>query len=344
MSFNFKSRPVNNGLPAGSWLFVLLMLSVGAPAYSQSLGDIARQEQERKREQPSHTTHVYDNDDLARPHILLPEDEKRIEANKKMSAPAPDESAAETATSEPKASAGATAAAPTVAQTQIVKTTFAVSGAHAQARQPSAPRMTQSLPAFAQPAALASAAPASAAPSPSRVVLPRRTQTGAQEQLLEQPKEVGEAALHSEISGSRQIRVRQGDTMWSLARKYLGAGKDWLVLAACNPQAKDPMRLQVGMAIQLPEQAMNSHLPNTPDTVVVQRGDSLWKLARVHLGDGNEWSCVAQANPKLQNSNRIFVGQAVTIPENCSSPLIARAVHVGIPAEALPSATSQLLQ
>jgi 5'-nucleotidase / UDP-sugar diphosphatase len=49
----------------------------------------------------------------------------------------------------------------------------------------------------------------------------------------------------------------------------------------------------------------------------VRSGDSLWKLAAAHFGDGTGWTCVAEANPQLQNANRIQVGQVLTLPTSC---------------------------
>ena len=145
-----------------------------------------------------------------------------------------------------------------------------------------------------------------------------------------------------EISGDTLIRVQPGDTLWKIADKYLGGGgKDWRVLAASNPQVTDPMRLQVGMSVRLPEEAVHFRPPNR---VLVERGDSLWKLTQGHFGNGKAWNCVAQANPELQNADLIFVGQILTIPESCWSPPLARERHPAVPSESLPSSTAQLLR
>src|SRR5882672_9527602 len=87
-----------------SWPLGLLAVFACAPIYSQSLGDIARQERERKESQPQRTTHVYDNDDLARPQILLPEDQERAQGSKKKVAPSAGEPPAESAGSDRKVS------------------------------------------------------------------------------------------------------------------------------------------------------------------------------------------------------------------------------------------------
>jgi len=335
-----KITYVGHRLRGGSWLFALLALSLGTPVYSQSLGEIARQERERKQQHPSQATHVYDNDDLARPHILLPEDEKRVQAKKKMSAPPAGDAPAETVDSAPKGSApvlGQVAPAP-----QDVKSDLPVLGLHSMPLQskpepstlsnsePSNPELRnpkRTNPDLSRPPATARL---SVKPSTSRTT-PAPAQT----------ESVSSGTLHQEIYGDTQIRVQPGDTLWKIASKYLGAGKDWQVLATCNPQVKNPMRLAVGMLVRLPDETAHS---DSPEKVVVKRGDSLWKLAHVHFGDGNAWTCVAQANPGLQNSNLIFAGQVVAIPESCASSLLTRAPHSPSSPKTLPGPTAQLLR
>ncbi len=59
-----------------------------------------------------------------------------------------------------------------------------------------------------------------------------------------------------------------------------------------------------------------------PAAVRVRRGDSLWKLAGVHLGSGWLWTLIWKVNPELSNPERIAVGQWLSLP---SPELVARA-------------------
>jgi len=55
--------------------------------------------------------------------------------------------------------------------------------------------------------------------------------------------------------------------------------------------------------------------PQVPgETVRVGRGDTLWKIAARHLGNGNQWPKIAAANPALQDPNRIQPGQQLRLP------------------------------
>ena len=327
-------------LRGGSWLFALLALSLGTPVYSQSLGEIARQERERKQQHPSQATHVYDNDDLARPHILLPEDEKRVQAKKKISAPPAGEAPAEAVESAPKASQpvpGQAAPAP-----QEVKSDLPVLGLHSMPPQPKPETSTLSNPEPRNPEPRNSELGNPDLSRPPVTVHHSVKQATSRTTLAPAETEsVSRGTRRQEISGDTQIRVQPGDTLWKLASKYLGAGKDWQVLAACNPQVKNPTRLAVGMLVRLPEETAHSE---SPEKVIVKRGDSLWKLAQARFGDGNAWTCVAQANPGLQNSNLIFAGQIVAIPESCASSLLTRAPHAPVSPKTLPGPTAQLLR
>lgn len=49
-------------------------------------------------------------------------------------------------------------------------------------------------------------------------------------------------------------------------------------------------------------------------TVQVQRGESLWILARKHLGSGKLWTKIWEANPQLRNPNIIRAGMQLALP------------------------------
>jgi nucleoid-associated protein YgaU len=60
-----------------SALVVGLLLSAG-PIFAQDLGDAARQERGRKQNLSHHSGHIYTNEDLKRAQILLPADKERM--------------------------------------------------------------------------------------------------------------------------------------------------------------------------------------------------------------------------------------------------------------------------
>ncbi len=62
-------------------IVISFLLFMTVPAFAQSIADAARQERERKKA-VVRETHVYTNEDLAKPQILVPEDQARIMARK----------------------------------------------------------------------------------------------------------------------------------------------------------------------------------------------------------------------------------------------------------------------
>lgn len=53
--------------------------------------------------------------------------------------------------------------------------------------------------------------------------------------------------------------------------------------------------------------------PASGNTYTVKPGDTLWKIAAAHYGDGKKWHQIVQANPGLQPS-QLKVGQTITLP------------------------------
>ena len=109
--------------------------------------------------------------------------------------------------------------------------------------------------------------------------------------------------------------MQPGDSLWSLAVQHLGRGSRWHELLAANPSVMDPKRIPVGTAIVLPEKA--SSRVTFRDKVIVQKGDTLSKIAQDQYRRATAWRCIAAANPQIQDANRIFVGQELSLPANC---------------------------
>ena len=53
--------------------------------------------------------------------------------------------------------------------------------------------------------------------------------------------------------------------------------------------------------------------PSGPGKYTVVKGDSLWKIAEAHYGDGEEWTKIAKANT-LRHPNHIEVGEELELP------------------------------
>jgi len=53
----------------------------------------------------------------------------------------------------------------------------------------------------------------------------------------------------------------------------------------------------------------------TGDRVQVRKGDSLWKLAEEHLGNGTRWPELARLNPEIEDPNLVRIGEWVRVPD-----------------------------
>jgi len=63
-----------------------------------------------------------------------------------------------------------------------------------------------------------------------------------------------------------------------------------------------------------PDPALSSSTPAASgNTYTIKKGDTLWKIATQHYGDGKKWHEIADANPGLTPS-ALRVGQTITLP------------------------------
>jgi 5'-nucleotidase len=79
--------------------------------------------------------------------------------------------------------------------------------------------------------------------------------------------------------------------------------------APAQPMAAQPIMADPSVSAT---PAMNASL-TTGNTYTVQKGDTLWKIAATHYGDGKKWQLIANANPGLTPS-KLRVGQTITLP------------------------------
>ena len=331
-----KTRPAKSQ-PRLLWLLAVTLLA--SPAYSQSLGDLARQERDRKQDQTTHSTHVYDNDDLKRAQILVPEDRERVQATKRKAEPAFSKSPTEIAGGGDVDLSSLPLSDIARRYTEVVvAVAVAVDGpvgapvvkvVKKDRRQPEPPNAsrrnltvrTRAYPTSSEPAAHLRVAPTSPAPVSVTETSISKPVTG--EPAAGSPQIADTARLvHKDSAEGSRVQVQRGDTLWELAKECVGRGEDWPLLAANNPQVLEPARLPVGIWLRVPGKAAQPSLPPAQQAsrhVRVERGDSLWKLTEAQFGDGRAWGCVAQANPQLQNASLIFPGEILTIPESCAA-------------------------
>jgi nucleoid-associated protein YgaU len=308
-------------------------------ARGQDAAEAARQEKVRKAAQQETPRHVYTEEDLKRKKILTPEDQERKEARKRQQNAAPAEQNAEQTPpkdnnpqneslgavarrfrQENALHRGELAAKRNFApfQYKIPEGTLAApdpgvapligTGAtgDTNGRIPSVRRPTPNVRISPfQPRPLGGTPSASAPALEIAPGIPSRL-AGA----------MGPVAGNAPTGGTKRVGVQQGQSWWKLAEIYLGAGARWPELRALNGASGGPPELlKLGTTVWVPERS-EVHPPSRQKTITVQEGDSLWSLAREHLGRGSLWNCLAHANPGIVDYTHLAVGARVQLPEH----------------------------
>lgn len=358
-------------LHAGAILFAACAFSASAPAWAQDVAEAARQEQARKDKQAK-KRHVYTEEDLKRARILTREDRELLDA-KKREQPVPGtatppadadaqalgelplgdvarmyramkELSLEGQTAEFHLPAASLVAAPkpglvvrdfvapkpTLVQAKAAKApvapvfkdkVMAFPKTEFLGPQPPAMQPIATQPSAVQPvAAKVAVAPAVATIVPGKAM----REFVVPGPLPVQPIEIRQpvAPVFSEPAVAHSVIVRRGDSLWKLAQVNLGDGKRWRELLAVNPGLVDPRHIVPGTAINIGGNGLVvpvAPAAPTDSTLTVRKGDSLWKIAKLQLGSGGFWGCIAKANRTIRDANRIYAGQTLNMPSSCET-------------------------
>lgn len=135
------------------------------------------------------------------------------------------------------------------------------------------------------------------------------------------------------------VTVQDGDSLWFIAERHLGAGARYPEILALNvgrPQADghaltDAHDIEPGWQLLLPANAVNvpataqpatAAADPTPASVAVVPGDTLWDLAQTHLDDGDRYPEIVALNAgvpqpdgdTLRDPDLIRPGWILTLP------------------------------
>ncbi len=260
-----------------SGVLVSLILGCAAASFAQDLGEIARQERERKKEQQPRATYVYTNDDLQRRHILVPEDQARVlAARRSISDPAIQ-----------VAQTPASAAPPVVAASLAAIATPAAPVSTPVAAAPAAP--------ISHPLVSASGVTVQPKLSPLEAILRLVQETSVQERPAtpthrHAPPVIAYIPFGTRPSPAVQRKSVRNETATSSVSRAA-------FLRLRRPLA-NPEPVDLGVA----------------DVVTVERGDSLWALAKRYLGTGRRWHELAALNSQIVNPNVLHVGEWICLP------------------------------
>ena len=81
-------------------------------------------------------------------------------------------------------------------------------------------------------------------------------------------------------------------------------------------EASGEVAAEVTASVEETRETTNSPAPeNSNKTHTVAKGDTLWNIAKKYYGDGSKYTVIFKANKdKIQNANKIYPGQVITIP------------------------------
>jgi nucleoid-associated protein YgaU len=321
----------------------------------QDAAEAARQEKARKVEEHKAPAHVYTDEDLKQKKILTREDQAGVDARKGQQNAATGEQDAKQTSQEPNdpnvqgESLGeiarryrqekAAREAELAARKKIAPFPYAMPDNSLAAPRPGVgplagadvidwpiipPRRpaVRPLPPTGGSSAHGRISPfqprpfvsAPAAPPIGLVVRPEPVRPAARPVTPVHPAEKAGIATPA-IQGTKRIEVQRGQSWWKLAEVYLGNGARWTELRALNPDTDGPRELLKLGSIVLVPAGENARDGSTPETVTVEKGDSLWSLARKHLGRGSAWSCLTSANPEIVDYARLMIGTTVHLPQ-----------------------------
>lgn len=124
----------------------------------------------------------------------------------------------------------------------------------------------------------------------------------------------------------------EGETLYDVARRYLGDGELWPALVAANRSAiADPDRVSPGLRLVIPPtahaadvtaaaasrsdraEASRSAAAQRSKTVVVQSGDTLSGIAGAYLGDADRWREILELND-LKRATDLREGMEIKLP------------------------------
>lgn len=318
-------------------LFVTCAVFGAMQCSAQDVAEAARQERAQKENKQKKSKHVYTEQDLKRDQILTPEDRAQLEAKKIQTAPPSAEKSQDAVDAQsisPDAPLGDVARhfrKQKESQKLERSAEFHLPLADAPALAAPKPPVMPLRPPVSNPAPPKSVPsqplvkrspferPRVFTPSPARVIPsnPPVARVAPSQPAAHAAITPAVPAVPAAPNGAVRLNAvvaKPGDSLWKIAVEKLGKGLRWHDLLAVNPGIVDANHIAVGSQIYLP--AGVSPLREAA-RITVRKGDTLSKIARTQLGHASLWSCLARANPGVQDANLIFEGQVLLLSAGC---------------------------
>ncbi|GEM_PF-1241861 len=117
-------------------------------------------------------------------------------------------------------------------------------------------------------------------------------------------------------------KVRPGDTLFKISRRYYRTGTHWQLIYSSNSEImSSPQAVQVGQLLYLPlaplTRADGSRRgpAHRPDYYVARAGDSLATIAAFVMGSAGDWQRLARIN-RLDEPTHLTAGMRLRIPRS----------------------------
>lgn len=301
---------------------------------TQDAAEAARAERARKAATAKTPKHVYTEDDLKRAQILTPEDQAKVAARKNNPTEKKEEQAKSGGENAPgEESLGEVArryrkekaereAARLLEQgngsqfpMKLPETTMATPKPLVQPKMETRPM--EKLRRGVGAGRVSPFEPRPLSPAPRETVVPNAPKISIAPLEPKAGVAIAKPEVNAPVAGMVARRVERGDSWWKLAETYMGSGARWKKLRGMNStatEARTPELLLLGSTVMVPAGVVGRRVV-TGKSVTVKKGDTLWSMAREHLGRGTAWKCLAEANPELGEPEQLQVGARVRFPD-----------------------------
>ncbi|MCC6579570.1 MAG: LysM peptidoglycan-binding domain-containing protein [Phycisphaeraceae bacterium] len=155
--------------------------------------------------------------------------------------------------------------------------------------------------------------------------------------------------------------VQQGETLYSLAKKYYNNGEYWRSIQEANSQIVGPKgNVALGQKLTIPNKSglisaasatPASATASTPASssstsgtryIVVEPGQTLSIIAEEHLGASKRWDEILAANrDTLKSPDQLKVGMKLRLPEKATGGFLDHAATTGGPTPSAKPATAK---
>jgi nucleoid-associated protein YgaU len=283
---------------------------------SQSVADSARAEKARKAAQQKKDSHVYTNEDLKQSQILTQQDRSRVEARKNNSPAMPANPVQPSVDAEKNSAPESLGEVARRYRHQKLENSQATEAAAEAAKQKPASHFPMDLaqPSFAAPVAKPSAPlvapdsrPRQTAKALPRLAPSRRDPFSRQHFSPALPNDRN--LLSPNLPAPPKPSISLADVAPHAPAVHTAPAPAPNLLLPSKP-APTPKSLAPRAAPVAPI-ANNSR---SAKQIRIQPGDSLWKLARRHLGSGSRWNDLLVSNPDITDPRHLQPGATLVVP------------------------------